>query len=110
VAESEWCYDTARQVVPIFHHACWAPNVFTPDENGNDAFAIVADGIVEYHLAVFSRSGLLVFETTDPEAAWHGEYRGKKAPQGTYVWIATYTTTEKPRQKETVKGTVTLLR
>lgn len=110
VAESEWCYDTARQVVPIFHHAFWAPNVFTPDENGNDAFAIVADGIVEYHLTVFSRSGLLVFETTDPEAAWHGEYRGKKAPQGTYVWIATYTTTEKPRQKETVKGTVTLLR
>ncbi len=74
------------------------PNAFTPNLSGpsggyydlrnmtNDVFCPLHKGVADYHLQVFSRSGLLVFETKDINIGWDG-YIGKRlASQGVYVW------------------------
>ncbi len=51
------------------------PNAFTPDGDGlNDLYKAVVQGYVDFELLIFNRSGLLVFETSDPEKGWDGSF------------------------------------
>ncbi len=110
VAMSEYCYDTVVRVVPIYRHSLYAPNIFTPQESNNQRFVIFSEGIVDYELYIYDRTGLLLFQSDDPNEEWDGKYKGKVCQQGSYVWMLRYTTTENPRQYQTEKGSVLLLR
>ncbi|MBP5516497.1 MAG: gliding motility-associated C-terminal domain-containing protein [Bacteroidales bacterium] len=107
---SEHCTDTAMMVIPVFHHSVYAPNAFTPDNANNSEFKLYMDGVVDYELFIYNRSGVLVFHSTDPEMGWDGSINGFACPQGTYVWLLKYTVAEYPRQPQTCTGSVLLLR
>lgn len=65
------------------------PNTFTPNgDTYNDLFIPrVKRHISSIDLKVYSKSGSLVFETTDPNINWNGDsFSGKKLKSGTYYY------------------------
>ncbi|MCD6597965.1 MAG: gliding motility-associated C-terminal domain-containing protein [Bacteroidales bacterium] len=67
------------------------PNVFTPNgDNINDVLLAHTSPFIErVDMKIFSRSGVLVFETDDPYINWNGKQKGKNnfvAP-GIYYYI-----------------------
>ncbi len=82
------------------------PNVFTPNNDGeNDFFKAVEIGTeCIISLSVFNRWGRLVFESTDNDFMWDG---GDVA-DGVYYWIVNYT--DPLGVSHTENGTVTITR
>lgn len=75
---------------PVF----WVPNAFTPNYDGvNDYFLpyLSFGGVNSYHLQIFDRWGLLVFETKNIREAWNGRTLDDKAlPIGVYIYLIDY--------------------
>lgn len=67
----------------------FSPNVFTPNGDGvNDIFRFKAPGSIKLkYFKVYSSWGQLLFETTDLNKGWDGNYQGKPMPMGTYYWV-----------------------
>ena len=88
----------------------WFPNVFTPDGAECQEFSVKSAFLFPegFHLYVYNRQGLLVFETTDPDTSWNGTYRGLPCPQGAYVYVLYCTLSD--HSDQIYKGTVLLLR
>lgn len=91
------------------------PNVFTPDGNSlNDVFHPFPYRYVkDIQFKVFSRWGLEVFATTDPDINWNGKTNndGADLPDGVYYYICRvneiYLSGIKSRQ---LKGVIQLIR
>jgi PKD repeat protein len=75
------------------------PNAFMPNTGGptggyysqltdmdNQVFHPVVSGVAEYNLKIYNKSGLMVFESSDPEMGWDGHYKGQICNPGVYVW------------------------
>lgn len=81
------CADTAYQTVvilPDFYF--YFPNAFTPNNNkNNDFFTGYGAGIKSYHMRIFDRWGRLMFESTDINTGWDGNYKGSQAESAVYV-------------------------
>ncbi len=43
-----------------------------------------------YIFQIYNRWGQLIFETSDPEEGWTGEYKGNRAAQGVYIYHLSY--------------------
>lgn len=88
------------------------PNVFTPNNDGkNDCFH--PDGLNpdcdEMEWFIYNRWGELVFYSKDLNACWDGNTKsGEPYPAGAYFTLFKITT--KKGKKETISGTVTLIR
>lgn len=78
------------------------PNAFMPNPTGptggyytaaSDASATIfhpeSAGVVEYHLRIYTRSGLLLFESKDINTGWDGYHKGSLCESGVYLWKAT---------------------
>jgi gliding motility-associated-like protein len=99
------CYDSVKvtDVVVIKSDEKIAfPNAFCPNMDGptggkyykreliNDIFHPVVKGVIkEYNLKIYSRAGLLVFESNDVNIGWDGYYQNRLMPEGVYLYIAT---------------------
>lgn len=87
------------------------PNAFSPGSGTsvNDELRIIKRGLATLNFfRVYNRWGELVFETTDIEKGWNGQYKGKPQPMGTYVFVVeAKTSTGKRFYKQ---GNVTLIR
>lgn len=72
----------------------YIPNTFTPEENSlNERFGAIADPacrLVEYRLILKNRWGQTVFETTDADFFWDGNFLGNSAPVDCYTYLITY--------------------
>jgi gliding motility-associated-like protein len=82
------CRDT--YLCPIaFSEYISVPNVFSPNnDNTNDLFFIPNTGMVEYHIIIFNRWGVKMFESVDPGNHWDGRTTtGIEASDGTYYYI-----------------------
>jgi PKD repeat protein len=77
------------------------PNAFTPNTGGptggyytqhtdqaNMVFHPVCSGVTGFNLKIFSKQGLLVFESDDIYLGWDGYYKGQLCISGVYVWKA----------------------
>ena len=64
------------------------PNVFTPNgDNINDFLIAKTSGLVEkVDFKLFNRSGLLLFQTSEPRINWDGSYKGKIVSPGVYFY------------------------
>ncbi len=75
------------------------PNAFLPNLNGpigghysssvDDAASVfhpVTSGVSEYQLRIFSKSGMLIFESNDISIGWDGYYKGQLCQSGVYIW------------------------
>ena len=88
VSDSYGCIGTdsvfLREICPT---RIYVPNIFTPDGDGhNDFFKAYAFDVIDFKLSVFSRWGELVFQSTNPEESWNGQYKNKWIQSGIYVW------------------------
>lgn len=87
-------------------------NVFTPTpkDGNNDVFDIKIQGQKEYDLVIYNRWGTKVFESTDANRDWDGSNMndGSDCPAGTYFYVFKYELVN--GKKDTVNGTVTLIR
>jgi PKD repeat protein len=75
------------------------PNAFLPNLNGpiggyyssssDDAASVfhpVSSGVSEYQLRIFSKLGVLIFESNDITIGWDGYYKGQLCQSGVYIW------------------------
>jgi PKD repeat protein len=75
------------------------PNAFIPNPNGpsngfyssrsdeaSQVFHPVFSGVSEYQLKIFSRRGVLIFESNDINIGWDGYYKGQLSESGVYIW------------------------
>ena len=75
------------------------PNAFIPNQNGPSGgiysqksdesaqvFHPVFFGVIDYQLKIFSRSGILIFESTDVNIGWDGYFNGQLSNPGVYIW------------------------
>ena len=75
------------------------PNAFIPNAQGpsggsysakSDEAALifhpVSSGVSDYQLKIFSRLGILIFETNDINIGWDGYFKGQLSEPGVYIW------------------------
>jgi len=102
LARSEFgCVDSMSITNAFDDNSCYIrfPNAFIPNEGGptggyftnrsdeyDEVFHPVWSGVTRYSLRIFSRMGILVFETADIDIGWDGYIKGKKAEPGVYIW------------------------
>jgi len=89
----------------------YLPNVFSPNNDGkNEFYHLIAEGYSNYHLIIFNRWGLKVFESFDKDILWNGKVNntGGDAPDGTYYYI--FTAIDFNKNPFTDKGFITLIR
>lgn len=87
----------------------FVPNAFVPNGNGiNDYFRAYGVGINAFKMKIMDRNGNVVFETTNMEEGWSGDYQNRPAPAGTYLYHIVYTGIE--GETKTKTGTLTLIR
>ncbi|MCC6599732.1 MAG: gliding motility-associated C-terminal domain-containing protein, partial [Crocinitomicaceae bacterium] len=68
------CRADAEGKVLITGFLFYAPNSFTPDNDGiNDVWLPVAAGVTEYSLTIYNRWGEAIFHTDDHKKPWIGE-------------------------------------
>ena len=95
--ENEYgCQDTAAANVDLdMLVGLFVPNIFTPEDNTvaeQDVFKPKGIGLEDYYIAVYTRTGQLVWESEaidaegSPTEAWDGTFQGRPAKPGTYVW------------------------
>jgi gliding motility-associated-like protein len=85
------------------------PDVFTPNQDGrNELFQLTKACELNYfHIQIFNRWGVLVFESFDIKKSWRGEVNGTAAPQAVYVYRLEYHTATQTRNEQ---GHLTLMR
>jgi PKD repeat protein len=75
------------------------PNAFIPNPGGpsgglystksdetGQVFHPSYSGVSDYQLKIFSKLGILIFETNDINIGWDGYYKGQLANSGVYIW------------------------
>lgn len=64
-------------------------NVFTPNNDGfNDLFVIHTDGLSDYTLTIYSRSGTMVHRSTSVTPVWDGKTpSGEEVHPGVYYYV-----------------------
>ncbi|MEM0996701.1 MAG: PKD domain-containing protein [Bacteroidota bacterium] len=104
------CPDTVYQRVIVgADFTIYVPNAFTPNGDGvNDYFATPWIGVREFHVQVYDRWGMLIYESFDPNFKWYGIFKGNDCQEGAYVYVieASGYIGEKVRKA----GSVTLMR
>ena len=112
VANAQGCHDTVVNVLPILKGDLWVPTAFTPDRRGygNNLFKVGVHNVLEYEISIYSREGLLVFHSTNPQASWDGTYKYRDCKPGSYVYVVRYTTQKYPGHTLEKTGSVLLIR
>lgn len=83
------CTDTAIIELSLTgEFTIYIPNTFTPGADGiNSTFGAIGVGIASYHMLVFDRWGMLIFESNDYYNQWDGTLKGNKVQTDTYVYV-----------------------
>lgn len=98
------------EIEPIDLDCLWAPDVITPNRSANNCFLLTMCNVKDFELLIFDRWGNIVFRTTDVYEPWDATYHSRPCMQGAYVWMVHYTFSDSPNQKQTARGTVTVVR
>lgn len=66
------CTAHSGQMIDVMDVLKW-PNVFTPNnDNMNDNFIVLSNGVTVYSIRIFSRSGMQVYRLESPTIIWDG--------------------------------------
>jgi len=87
------------------------PNVFSPNGDGkNDFFNLIAEGYTNFHLIIFDRWGMKIFESSNASNEWNGKVNntGGECPDGTYYYI--FSANDINSKPLSLKGFITLIR
>lgn len=58
----------------------------TTSDEGSQVFHPVFAGISDYQLRIFSKLGILIFESNDISVGWDGYFKGQLSEPGVYIW------------------------
>jgi gliding motility-associated-like protein len=99
--------DDTVYVRPYF--PIYVPNTFTPNDDGiNDVFRVEGVAVTGFHLVIFDRWGMTVFESFDMNTPWTGDAgSGYFAPNDVYNWVLEYDSLDR---RTKLKGHVVLVR
>ncbi|WP_299458671.1 gliding motility-associated C-terminal domain-containing protein [uncultured Microscilla sp.] len=104
LANSKGCDTTLTMVVRVLRFQVFVPSMFTPNnDQKNDRFQVFGNQVATLSLKVYSRTGLLVYESNSKEEVmgsdefgaktgetqnngWDGTYKQRPLPKGNYVW------------------------
>jgi PKD repeat protein len=102
VVFSDWGCSDSLTVLNVFSGSEYYidfPNAFIPNEQGPtggyyssksdeaaQVFHPTNSGVTEYQLKVFSKLGILIFETSDLSLGWDGYNKGQLCEPGVYIW------------------------
>ena len=108
------CFDSIVKPITFSPQLIYyVPNTFTPDfdEYNNIFKPIFSSGYnsEKYSFMIFNRWGEIIFETTQIEDGWNGNYHDLKSPDGVYTWKLTITNSFNSQKHEDI-GHVTLIR
>ena len=90
VTDDIGCSNTDTVFIKVYKGPTYyVPNAFSPNGDGmNDVFRAIPVGITfTDYFYVFNRMGEMVFSTNKWLKGWDGTYKGKKAAEGTYIWM-----------------------
>lgn len=92
------------------HPTLFIPNAFRPTGANNNVFNPVNSFVSPdgYCLSIYSRTGDLIFVSTNPSQGWNGKIKDKYAPLGVYVYHITYKLPDNTLVER--DGTVTVVR
>jgi gliding motility-associated-like protein len=115
VVATNGCEDSGTIAVKIFTQLR-IPNAFTPNGDGHNDIFYIGDGptgSLIRDLSIFDRWGQRTFQAHnaspgDPASGWNGNYQGKPAPSGTYIYFLDIVFADGEHQ--ILKGTVILIR
>ena len=99
------CSNDTSLVVQNKTTVFFVPNAFNPAHGG---FKPYTNRVYNYHLEIYNRWGELLFETTDPNMAWDGTYKGEYVQQDVYACFIHYT--DAKRKRFLYKDGITVLR
>lgn len=87
--DSNGCTDTATVKISVDSKCVyWLPNIFSPNGDAqNDELKIYGRGLEWIYLTVYDRWGNRVFESSDINTPWDGNYKGEVLNTGVYVYI-----------------------
>jgi len=95
------CYDslTVMNAFSGSEYVIDFPNAFIPNnqgptggyfstksDEGAQVFHPVSSGVSDYQLKIFSKLGILIFESSDINIGWDGYFRGQLCEPGVYIW------------------------
>lgn len=87
----------------------FVPNSFTPNGDGlNDRLLLFGYGVRDMRMMIFNQWGEKIFESGNQNTGWDGTYNGKPQPSGVYMYVCTVTLTD--GTKQTLKGSINLIR
>ena len=82
-----------------YHYFVSFPNAFIPNPGGPtggyysqktdesaQVFHPVFSGVSVYQLKIFSKLGILIFESNDINVGWDGYFKGQLSEPGVYIW------------------------
>ena len=112
VTTDKGCKDSSLQRVVIGPDIIiFVPDAFTPDGSGpneNNTFKPQIINNKTYYMSIYNRWGQKMYETTDLNKGWDGNYLGQPAQDGVYVYKIIVTSLEDKAFQ--YNGTFTLLR
>ena len=112
VTTDKGCKDSSMKKVVIGPDIIiFVPDAFTPDNSGpneNNTFKPYVINNKTYQMLIFNRWGEKIYETTDLTKGWDGNYLGKPAQDGVYVYKMIVTSLEDKVFQ--YNGTFTLIR
>lgn len=113
---NEWgCQDsTTHHVLVVEDFVIYAPNAFTPDQDGlNDVFEVHGIDVDEsdYHIQIFNRWGEVVFSSYDIHQIWDGSHQNGQYFVGNEVYMYRIVTRSASTQdRKEIMGHVTIMR
>ncbi len=115
VKDKNGCYGSDTVTInkrgDLYPSMLFMPNAFTPDGNGiNDLYPLNKFPKMGslYNVKLYNRWGEKLVELTTPDVNWDGNVNGVAAPEGAYVYLATWIGCDNVRR--TIRGSFHLLR
>jgi gliding motility-associated-like protein len=90
IVESDNGCISTDSVVIIIQDPCgelFVPTIFSPNDDGlNDLECVMGSCVIAIDFTIYNRWGEAVFITTERDECWDGNFRGKPAQTGVYVY------------------------
>jgi len=90
VTDENGCTNTTTIQLEVQTAICntpyiFVPSAFTPNNDGeNDVLFVRGDMIEQLEFIIYDRWGRKIFESTNQNIGWTGNYKGKKLPSGVF--------------------------
>lgn len=104
------CTDTISSTVKVEpHYTFYIPDAFTPgNDDINEVWIPQGESIMTFEMTIYNRWDQEIFYSSSLDYGWDGTFKGKKVPQGTYIYyINLYDILGEPHK---YRGTFKLIR